>query len=257
MNRLPLESNVMGLKPRPRLPDPEGKDSQMVGVPGAEGLPDDRSAIHAPMRTPLRLNPEIDIIYRAQLGDAAAWELLVRQNIGWLLRTCSRWSLSRPRAEDLVQEVFFRVFRTLSSYRGELSGFRTWLGRIARNLMIDDYRRERQERRTVSFDSADERTQCVIRALPSSGCGPEVCCKRREEREAVRHAFQLLEPEFRRAIVLHDVKGLTYEEISRLLNRPLGTVKSTISRGRVELARCMRRQLASPHRIGSHNSEVA
>src|SRR5512134_253253 len=101
---------------------------------------------------------EHETIRRAQLGDAVAWETLVRRNAGWVFRVCLRWPSSRARAEDLTQDVFLRVFQRLHSYRGELAGFRVWLSRITRNLLIDDSRRSRRERNTLSFETSDELT---------------------------------------------------------------------------------------------------
>jgi RNA polymerase sigma-70 factor (ECF subfamily) len=181
-----------------------------------------------------------ETIRRAQLGDAAAWETLVRQNIGWIVSTCYRWAGCKIRAEDLTQEVFIRVFQNLHCYRGDLAGFRTWLRRITRNLLIDDYRRHGMERRTVSYDSADERTKCVLQSIPSSESSPEANFANQERKAVLRGAFRLLNPELRRVVVLRDVQGLAYEEISDLLKTPVGTVKSRVNRGRSEVVRFVR-----------------
>jgi RNA polymerase sigma-70 factor (ECF subfamily) len=181
-----------------------------------------------------------ETIRRAQLGDAAAWEILVRQNVGWILNTCYRWAGSEIRAEDLTQEVFIRVFQNLHCYRGDLTGLRTWLRRITRNLLIDDYRRHGKERRTVSYDSADERTRSVLQSIPSSESNAEANLANQERKAALRAAFRLLNPELRRVVVLRDVQGLAYGEISDLLKTPVGTVKSRVNRGRSEVVRFVR-----------------
>lgn len=229
----------------------------MVETARPEALPSENAGIREHERRGSVFGCGCETIRRAQLGDPVAWETLVRQNVGWILHICSRWAGSRGQAEDLTQDVFIRVFQTLHSYRGELSGFRTWLNRITRNLLIDDYRRNRKARRTVSFDSADERTQCVLCAVPSSGFSPEVGIERQERRAALGRAFRLLGPEVREVVILRDVRGLTYQEISQLLKMPVGTVKSRVHRGRIDLVHLVRQQAALPSGLGPSASAVA
>jgi RNA polymerase sigma-70 factor (ECF subfamily) len=186
-----------------------------------------------------------------------AWETLVRQNVGRILQTCSRWAGSRAQAEDLTQDVFIRVFQTLHSFRGELGGFRTWLSRITRNLLIDNYRRNRKERRTVSYDSPDEWTQRVLGPVTMSGFNPEAYIERQERRATLRRVLHQLGPDLREAVTLRDMQGLTYLEISQLLRTPVGTVKSRVNRGRIELVRLMRQREAARPGFGPSASAVA
>jgi len=174
-----------------------------------------------------------------------AWETLVRRNAGWITRACGRWAGSRARAEDLTQDVFLRVFQNLHSYRGELAGFRVWLSRITRNLMIDDCRRNRKERCTVSYDSPSEQTQRAVRSATSCESSPEARIEKRERKAALRRALRRLYPELRKAVILRDVRGLNYQEISQLLEIPVGTAKSRVNRGRIELVRLMGRRTAA------------
>ncbi len=200
---------------------------------------------------------DCETIRRAQLGDAAAWETLVRWNVKWILNTCYRWAGSTARAEDLTQEVFIRVFQNLHCYRGDLAGFRTWLRRITRNLLIDDYRRHGMERKTVSYDSADERTRRILQSIPSGGSSPEASVANQERRAALRLALRLLSPELRSVVVLRDVQGLAYEEISDLLKTPVGTVKSRVNRGRYEVVRFVRQHPELWRCLGSSASAPA
>jgi RNA polymerase sigma-70 factor (ECF subfamily) len=200
---------------------------------------------------------EAATILNAQRGDPVAWEALVREHAGWILHFCCRWTGIRSRAEDLTQEVFIRVYQNLDSYRGEQGGFRVWLGRIARNLLIDDYRKNRRERRNVSYDSANERTQIVIHAVHSGGHSPEADIEKAERKAVLRRALGSLGPELGKAVVLRDVRGLSYQEIAQLLGTPLGTVKSRVSRGRTELARLARQRAAALTRLDSRSSAVA
>jgi len=200
---------------------------------------------------------ELETIRRAQLGDALAWETLVRQNVGWILNTCGRWTGSRARAEELTQDIFIRVFQTLHSYQGERAGFRVWLRRVTRNLLIDDYRRNHNERRTLSYDGADEQTQRVIRSAACPGSSPEAGVERQERRAELCRALRLLGPQLREVVVLRDVKGLTYQEIGQQLMVPVGTVKSRVNRGRIELVRLLRQGAVLAHGFDPNASAVA
>jgi hypothetical protein len=116
---------------------------------------------------------DYETIRQARLGDATAWEVLVRQNIGWVFSTCRRWVRSVAYAEDLTQEVFLKVFQSLHSYHGELAGFRTWLSQLTRNLLVDHYRKNRMERRTLSYDSGDEWMKNVLSSIHACELNPE------------------------------------------------------------------------------------
>ena len=168
----------------------------------------------------------------------------------------SRWAGSGTCAEDLTQDVFIRVFQNLHCYRGELAGFRTWLRQITRNLLIDDYRRHGKERGTVSYDSADERTKSVLQSIPSSESSPEANFATREREAVLRGAFQLLNPELRRVVILRDVLGPAHEEISDMLKAPVGTVKPRVNRGRSEVVRLVRQHPELWPGLGSSASAV-
>jgi len=254
---LQLASSALELQP-PCLTSGAGTaEPRIVETPRSEARPSEDAGIRAHERQRSGFACERETIRRAQLGDAMAWETLVRQNVGRILHTCSRWAGSRTQAEDLTQDVFIRVFQTLHSFRGELGGFRIWLGRITRNLLIDDYRRNRKERRTVSYDSPDEWTQRVIRSVTMSGFSPEAYIERQERRATLRRALRLLDPDLREVVTLHDMRGLTYLEISQLLKTPVGTVKSRVNRGRIELVRLMRQRSASLPGFGPGTSAIA
>jgi RNA polymerase sigma-70 factor (ECF subfamily) len=153
--------------------------------------------------------------------------------------------------------VFVRVFRTLHSYQGERTGFRTWLRSVTRNLLIDDYRRNRRSPRTLSYDSADEQTRHIVHSVPCRGSNPEARFERQEQRAAVSRALRLLNPELRQAVILRDVKGLTYREVSEQLMTPLGTAKSRVNRGRIELLRLLRQGTAFSHHFDPNASAAA
>src|SRR5260370_26417859 len=107
-------------------------------------------APHAALRN--RLDPDFNLVERCLSGDEAAWETLVRNHTRRVYGFCYRFTGKESEAQDLTQEVFLRVFRSLKSYRPNEGAFATWLARLSRNLLIDHYRRTRQERAPDSIE---------------------------------------------------------------------------------------------------------
>jgi RNA polymerase sigma-70 factor, ECF subfamily len=134
-------------------------------------------------------------------------------------------------AEDLTQEIFVKVYQSLERYRPEHGRFETWLGTVARNHAIDNYRRRREER-VRQIDEASGLEQ-----VSSGEEGPLARLERKERVEAVHRGLRALPADLRQPILLCDLQGLAYEEAAHILNIPLGTVKSRINRGRLELAK--------------------
>lgn len=134
-------------------------------------------------------------------------------------------------AEDLTQEVFIKIYQNLDRFQPTDASFPTWLTAVARNQAIDHYRRRRQERLRQAEDVEH------LDLLPGADEGPQRSIERRERIELVRSGIRSLPPDLREPVVLCDLQGLAYEEIAALLAIPLGTVKSRINRGRLELAR--------------------
>ena len=137
-------------------------------------------------------------------------------------------------AEDLTQEVFIKVYQNLDRYRQGEATFSTWLTTVARNQVIDDYRRRREERRRRLEDPA------VLDVIASSEEGPLRGLEREERVEFVRRGLRALPADLREPLILCDLQGLPYEQAAGLLQIPLGTVKSRINRGRLELAKRLR-----------------
>ncbi len=168
-------------------------------------------------------------------GDAAAWEQLVQRHMRRLYSICYRFTGKAHDAEDLTQEVFLRVYQTLRSYRATEGKFATWVTSVARNLLIDHYRRTRRDRATSSID--DE--EAGVGELPGTGRLPDDLAGASELRGQVGRALRRLSPDLREAVILRDLEGLEYREIQQVLGVPEGTVKSRINRGRIELARLL------------------
>jgi RNA polymerase sigma-70 factor (ECF subfamily) len=152
-------------------------------------------------------------------------------------------------AEDVTQEVFIKVFQTLKSYDAAQGSFSTWLNRVARNHLVDHYRRARKDRLTSSLD--DELPAAQQKASPQ--VEPTSQVESRERREILQLALDKLSPDLREAVILRDLHDLDYEEIARVLGVPQGTVKSRINRGRLELGRVLKRMegMRGPAKAGS------
>jgi RNA polymerase sigma-70 factor (ECF subfamily) len=187
-----------------------------------------------------RLDPESSIVSRCLSGDETAWEQFVRLHTRQVYALCYRFTGSNAEAQDLTQEVFLRVFRTLKSFRSSEGSLGTWLARLTRNLLIDHYRRTRQDRAT---DSIEERLPVIEESGPVAR--PDQVLAGREASEVLQGALQKLSPDLREAVILRDLQEMEYREIAQVLGIPEGTVKSRINRGRAELGRLLRnRKLA-------------
>jgi RNA polymerase sigma-70 factor, ECF subfamily len=184
------------------------------------------------------LDPEAQLIEQCLAGEDAAWEDLVKVYTRRVYALCYRFTNSSTEAQDLTQEVFLRVFRTLKSFRVGEGSFLVWLTRLTRNLLIDHYRRSRADRVTDSIEEQrGELEEKMTLSMRTDGM-----LAGREASEALQAGLAKLSPELREAVILRDVEELEYREIAQTLRVPEGTVKSRLNRGRAELARVLRRQ---------------
>ena len=179
------------------------------------------------------------LVSRCLDGDEAAWEELVRQHTRQVYGLCFRFTNSAQEAQDLTQEVFLRVFKTIKSFRSAEGSFHTWLARVTRNLLIDHYRRTRQERVT---DSIEDQLPMLQETGVAAAARPDQALAGREAGEILQATLQKLSPDLREAVILRDLQEMEYREIAEVLAIPEGTVKSRINRGRAELARLLRKQ---------------
>ncbi len=177
-------------------------------------------------------------------GDAAAWEEIVRQYNRRIYNICYRFAGTGDDAEDLTQEVFIKMYRTLSSYDAGRGSFTTWITTMTRNLLVDHFRKSKQDRITDSLDATPEGSEdapTLGDKIPDKAAPPDAGIHSRETKEMVHRALQKLSPELREAVVLRDLQDMDYREIAEVLKVPEGTVKSRINRGRAELARLLSR----------------
>jgi RNA polymerase sigma-70 factor (ECF subfamily) len=184
------------------------------------------------------------LVRRCLAGDAVAWEEIVQRYHRRVYNLCYRFAGSADDAQDLTQEVFIRMFRTLKSYDVERGAFVTWISSMTRNLLVDHFRKRRQDRMTDSLDAAPsehEDAMTLGERIPDKGAPPDAGVEQRETRQSVHLALQKLSPELREAVILRDLQDMDYREIATVLRVPEGTVKSRINRGRAELARQLQR----------------
>ncbi len=184
------------------------------------------------------------IVRRCISGDAAAWQEIVQRYHRRIYNICYRFAGSADDAQDLTQEVFIKMYRTLSSYDVERGGFMTWITTITRNLLVDHFRKSKQDRITDSLDatpSEHEDSMPLVEQIQDKSLPPDSRVQSRETGETVHRALQKLSPDLREAVILRDLQDLDYREIATVLKVPEGTVKSRINRGRAELARLLQR----------------
>jgi RNA polymerase sigma-70 factor, ECF subfamily len=187
------------------------------------------------------LDSDVQLVERCLAGDDAAWEELISTHTRRVYGICYHFTGSDTEAQDLSQEVFLRLYRSLSSFRPRDGSFTVWLSRITRNLLIDHYRKSRMQRAT---DSIDDQVS-VVEQKGSLMDRTDAMVASREASELIRGALQKLSPELRETVILRDVEELEYREIAGVLGIPEGTVKSRLNRGRAELARLLRRHQLS------------
>lgn len=181
---------------------------------------------------------DIQLVQRCLAGDEGAWEDLVKIHTRRVYSICYRFIGKDAEAQDLTQEVFLRLFRTLSSFRIGEGSFTVWLARMTRNLLIDNYRRTRNERVTDSIE--EQLPMLEERSLGAAGRADGLLAGR-EASEILQRALARLSPELRETVILRDLEELEYKEIAETLGVPEGTVKSRLNRGRAELARVLRK----------------
>jgi RNA polymerase sigma-70 factor (ECF subfamily) len=192
--------------------------------------------------SPMAAEPTVDatsamdlLIERCLGGDQVAWEQIVRQHWRKVFNLAYKFVGRHDEAEDLTQDIFLKIFKALKTF-DRRANFQTWLISISRNLCIDHYRSVRKERETMARDVDASMLVPVSRER-----GPYGELEQVDLKHLIRLALAELPPTLRQAVVLRDLQEFTYQEIADQLGLPEGTVKSRINRGRLELARQLKR----------------
>ncbi|MFZ0663487.1 MAG: RNA polymerase sigma factor [Acidobacteriaceae bacterium] len=187
------------------------------------------------------------VVERCLDGDSGAWTELVKAHHRRVYALCYRFTGSTHDAEDLTQDVFLKVYGNLAAFDLTRGSFQTWITTLTRNLLVDHFRRTKQQRVTDSMDAgwneADDRTAAarIAGQLAANGPTQHDRAAQKEIAKMVQEALTRISPELREAVILRDLQDMDYKEIAQVLRIPEGTVKSRISRGRAELAQVLER----------------
>jgi RNA polymerase sigma-70 factor (ECF subfamily) len=189
---------------------------------------------------------EIDwpqVVRRCMDGDSGAWAELVRSHHRRVYGLCYRFTGNPADAEDLTQDVFLKIYSKLASFDLGRGSLQVWITRLSRNLLVDHFRRSRNQRATSSLDDGWESAEKLkpVDRLVACGASPHELAANKELAKMVQQALAHVSVELREAVILRDLQDLDYKEIACVLGIPEGTVKSRISRGRAELARLLER----------------
>jgi RNA polymerase sigma-70 factor (ECF subfamily) len=176
------------------------------------------------------------LIAKFQLGDLQAYDLLVYRYKDQLLNFVYRFVGNRTDAEDIVQETFLRVYKNKHMYK-EIAKFSTWVYTIAGNLAKTELRRRKRHKIFSVSNFVNEERDYDI---PDSDHSPEKKVDSAIQEGIIQKAIEKLPVKFKEVIILRDIQGFAYEEISQILNIPLGTVKSRVNRGRLKLQEDLR-----------------
>lgn len=176
---------------------------------------------------------ELNIVHKAQQGDAEAFARLVEAYQGPVYRLALGMGLSPHDAEEVAQEAFVAAWRGLPNFRGD-SRFFTWLYQLTHHAAVDFLRREKRHENTVELAERPE--------INDEENQPEQIMEKHGDREAVAAAMQELTPEYREILLLRYMQELDYDEIATVLKLPAGTVKSRLNRAKAQLKEILLRQ---------------
>ena len=192
-----------------------------------------------------RLEVDVQFIERLRAGDTVAFNRLVDERSSEIFSLLYRLTDDAEEARDLTQETFLRVFQSIGRFRGE-ADLKTWIYRIAINQARNRWRWWRRRRRdsTFSLDAPDVHGERPLSSRLRSGANdPEQDALAHEREVALCDALQSLGRSYRETVILRDVEGLSYDEIASALEISIGTVKSRLARGRLELRRKLEQHL--------------
>jgi RNA polymerase sigma-70 factor, ECF subfamily len=207
------------------------------------------------MATAYSQKSDRDLVLGCQKRDPGAFEELVKRHQRTVYALLYQMAPEWIDTADLAQEVFIRVWRSINNLRNP-SSFRGWLTQIVTNLFYDELRRRPRRLPTVSMDEGldpdAEEGESATRDIPDVSLLPDEKVLTKELSEVIREAMSKLPEQFRTAIVLRELEGLSYEEIAILTKTEMGTVKSRIARARTKL-----QELLQPYLQRTGSSEVS
>jgi len=184
------------------------------------------------------------LLEKAKAGDVAAFEELIESYQKKIYNLAYRIIGNYDDAADMAQEVLIRIFKSIANFKGQ-SSFSTWIYRITTNVCLDEIRRKKNKK-IISLDEEIRMEDGEIkRQIMSDDLQPDAAAEQEELRSAVSNAINSMPDDHSLIITLRDIQGLSYDEISAVLDCPIGTVKSRISRARQALKKVLstRREL--------------
>jgi RNA polymerase sigma-70 factor (ECF subfamily) len=244
-----LSWSVVGLaslpKPAQRLIQPREQrgiqPSATASVPAGERISSEARHARGEVR-PLDID-WAQTVRHCMDGDSGAWAQLVREHHRRVYGLCYRFTGSPADAEDLTQDVFLKIYSNLASFDTGRGSLQVWITTMTRNLLVDNFRRTKNQRVTGSLDDGWDQAEELkpVDRLVAREPSPHEMAARKELEKMVQEALSHVSVELREAVILRDLQDLDYKEIAQVLGIPEGTVKSRISRGRAELARLLER----------------
>jgi len=167
-------------------------------------------------------------------GKEGAWEMLVNTYSKRIFNISYQFTGSYEEAEDLTQDIFFKLYNSLHKYDFE-KNFSAWLITIAKNYLIDRYRKTKWEK--ITRDDFDE-----YNLISEAFENPEERVVKKESKKTIWEGLNALSTEIRMVVILRDIQGEKYDEIAEIMDLPLGTVKSRVNRGRLQLAKILKEE---------------
>ncbi len=177
------------------------------------------------------------LLKKIKEGDIRSFELLIKEYQVYAYNIAYRMMGNEEDAKDITQEALIKVYKSINKFN-ETSSFSTWLYRIVMNTCKDELKKRKES--TVSLDKEIETDDGTFsREIGDEQLNPSIIVERNEVSHLVQEAISSLPDANRMVVVLRDIQGLSYEEISQVIKEPIGTVKSRISRGRNQLKKLL------------------
>ena len=183
---------------------------------------------------------DAELAERCLSGDENAWGMLVERYHRRVWSVAYQFTARADEADEVTQDIFLHLLSALKSFdpNGSLNA---WIQRVARNYAIDQYRRRRRERSMVQGgDDAEDAIR--IARDPKKGGDPHDRLEKKDLSKWLREAIERLPDELGQAVSMRDLQEMSYDDMATTLGIPLGTVKSRINRGRLELAKQLKRR---------------
>ena len=177
---------------------------------------------------------EKELIAKAKQGDMLAFEELILKHEKIVYNVALRMMNHSEDAKDISQEVFLKAYKNMKNF-DERSMFSTWLYRITTNTCIDEMRKRKGKQSYSLEEELENEEGSMQRQIADEGETPEESLLREERKSELLQALDTLSEEHKAAVILRDIRGLSYEEVAEIVDLPMGTVKSRISRARNQL----------------------